>query len=347
MPIGPSIPTPMSGGDAFLQGAAGSQGIFDSLMKNKLVPAEIDLKRAQAMKSNMIARLINDVMGGNAMGDESSSGTSSSNSIQSDEAKHMKGNLVAGLLGLPVQTNIIDGKLVSTNPFTGTAAHQIGETPTEKSEREQKQAVGTKQQEADSAAAQKLEDAALTLKRSHSLYKQLNDILDKRPNLTGVGSGLASSLNMSSNPDLAAFQTISGRAQAELGRLGSQRGGAQVLKWAETNKPGIYKPVKYNRGIIGGTINSLQNDYNDLNEEYRAKTGKNLPFKLESSEQSESVPVSAPVSNFQATSSANESNKPIAILYKGGKEYHLPPKLMQKALKEGFSLTPGGGSNGG
>jgi hypothetical protein len=128
--------------------------------------------------------------------------------------------------------------------------------------------------------ASKIRDAATSLANSANLVQQGYDLLDTNPDLTGPGSGLAASLNLSNNPELGKFTTVTGKLQAELGKYAASRGGIQAVKWAGSVKPSSWKPEDYNYGMFEGIQRNLMDDYNTLNQQYKAATGEDLPIPL-------------------------------------------------------------------
>ncbi len=128
--------------------------------------------------------------------------------------------------------------------------------------------------------ASKIRDQATALANSANLVQQGYDLLDKNTDLTGIGSGAASMLNLSNNPELGKFTTVTGKLQAELGKYAASRGGIQAVKWAGSVKPSTWKPEDYNYGMFEGIQRNLMDDYNTLNQQYKAATGEDLPIPL-------------------------------------------------------------------
>ena len=72
------LPMPGNFGDAFMQGAAGSQAMFDSVLKNRLNPYQIDLLKAQTLeaqgkgaKATMLSKILQHAMQQAGYGDAS------------------------------------------------------------------------------------------------------------------------------------------------------------------------------------------------------------------------------------------------------------------------------------
>jgi len=154
------------------------------------------------------------------------------------------------------------------------------ETPDERKQREIDTRVQSAQGVAGAKEASKIRDQATALANSANLVQQGYNLLDENPDLTGIGSGIASKFNLSNNPNLGKFTTVAGKLQAELGKYASQRGGIQAVNWASSVKPSQWKPEDYNYGMFEGIQQNLQDDYNTLNQQYKAATGKDLPIKL-------------------------------------------------------------------
>ncbi len=177
---------------------------------------------------------------------------------------------VAGLVpGIPKPVQHISGGMVFTTYPSGRMTVQ----KVQGMESQGAQTVSAKE-------ASKIRDQATALANSANLVQQGYDLLDNNPDLTGIGSGLASSLNLSNNPELGKFTTVAGKLQAELGKYASSRGGIQAVKWAGNVKPSSWKPEDYNYGMFEGIQKNLQDDYNTLNAQYKAATGQDLPVPL-------------------------------------------------------------------
>lgn len=179
---------------------------------------------------------------------------------------------VAGLVpGIPKPVQHISNGMVFTTYPSGRmtvqkVAGSAGQTPGERN-------VSAKE-------ASKIRDQATALVNSANLVQQGYGLLDNNPDLTGIGSGFASKFNVSNNPELGKFTTVAGKLQAELGKYASSRGGIQAVNWAASVKPSVWKPQDYNYGMFEGIQQNLKDDYNTLNEQYKAATGKNLPVPL-------------------------------------------------------------------
>lgn len=177
---------------------------------------------------------------------------------------------VAGLMpGIPKPvTHFNNGMIFTTYPSGRMTVQQVqgAQTPGEKN-------VSAKE-------ASKLREQATALANSANLVQQGYGLLDNNSDLTGIGSGLASSFNLSSDPELGKFTTVTGKLQAELGKYAASRGGIQAVKWAGSVKPSAWKPEDYNYGMFEGIQKNLEDDYNTLNQQYRAATGQDLPVPL-------------------------------------------------------------------
>jgi hypothetical protein len=137
--------------------------------------------------------------------------------------------------------------------------------------------------------ASKIRDQATALINSANLVQQGYDLLDQNPDLTGPGNVISAipipfsggaKLNLSSNPNVGNFTSVTGKLQAELGKYASQRGGIQAVKWAQSVKPSSFNSPDYNYGMFQGIQRNIIDDYNTLNEQYKAATGEDLPVKM-------------------------------------------------------------------
>lgn len=179
---------------------------------------------------------------------------------------------LAGLVpGIPKPVQkFSNGMVMTTYPSGRTTVQKIpgtaGQTASER-------AVNAKE-------ASKIRDQASALINSANLVNQGYALLDNNRDLTGIGSGLAEKFNLSNNPELGKFTTVTGKLQAELGKYASSRGGIQAVKWAQSVKPSSFKPEDYNYGMFEGIQSNLADDYATLNNQYKAVTGQDLPVPL-------------------------------------------------------------------
>ncbi len=193
--------------------------------------------------------------------------------LRAGNPRLLKLDSIAGLVpGIPKPVqHISNGMVFTTYPSGRMTVQQVsgtaGQTPGERN-------VSAKE-------ASKIRDQATALINSANLVQQGYDLLDNNPDLTGIGSGLASKFNLSSNPELGKFTTVAGKLQAELGKYASQRGGIQAVNWAAGVKPSQWKPEDYNYGMFEGIQRNLKDDYATLNAQYKAATGgQDLPVPL-------------------------------------------------------------------
>lgn len=208
---------------------------------------------------------------------------------------------VAGLMpGIPKPaTHFSNGMLFTTYPSGRMTVQQVqgSKTPGEKN-------VSAKE-------ASKIRDQATALVNSANLVQQGYGLLDANPDLTGPGNITSaipipfsggSKINLSNNPELGKFTTVTGKLQAELGKYAASRGGIQAVKWAGSVKPNAFNPEGYNYGMFEGIQQNLQDDYKALNDQYKAVTGENLPISLPKME-------SARGKKSSETSGSSESGK--------------------------------------
>lgn len=177
---------------------------------------------------------------------------------------------VAGIMpGVPKPTqHFTNGMLFTTYPSGRVTAQKVAGM----------QSPG--QMTVNAKEASKIRDSATALINSANLVQQGYDLLDNNDDLTGIGSGLASKFNLSKNPDLGNFNSITGYLQGQLGKYVSSRGGIQAVNWAANVKPSAFKPEDYNYGMFDGINRNIKNDYNTLNAQYKSVTGEDLPVPL-------------------------------------------------------------------
>lgn len=125
----------------------------------------------------------------------------------------------------------------------------------------------------------KLLEAGRSLKSVLEKAQGIDLLLQENPNLTGYKAGFKSMLN---KPGGKVAQLIekSGNLQSAIGRLASQRGGAQVLKWAEKVKPSVWKDVQSNLGMTSSILEDTGADFEEVKNEFEALTGKPFPIQM-------------------------------------------------------------------
>lgn len=313
MAITAPIPMPESGADAFGSGMTTSQSIINSMMQNKLIPSQIQEQQGKAAQSSMIAQLLNKAMGGG-----NGSGMNSN-----------MGALASAVLGFPTQTQVVDGKLIQTNPISGTSQEQVGQTPDEKKQTAIDQANAEAQAKEKIDSAKDIETQASDIRDMHGDLTQLNQLMKDNPDLGGMFTGIKMKLGQSNDPNASTFQSLAGDLQIKLARNASNRGGIGIVNWTKGIKPDIGNKPGQNAGLITSGLGQAERKYKDLDDRYFENTGRHLPeLKAEQSSQGGST-------NLTPKTTGNG----MVVLYKNGKEYHLPPKLMNEALtKGGFTL---------
>lgn len=185
---------------------------------------------------------------------------------------------------------------------------EVKETPEEKAQREVD--IYTKKEGAKEGI--KIKTSARNLKEMTDRALKLRKLIKENPGLTGWLPGLKASMNISRNPKLGEFQQTATKLQADMGRYGSTRGGAQALKWAERAKPSNYKDTGFNLGMINSILEDANADYKELGKEHEDYTGKSLGIE------------------FPNTSETT-------LMYKKGKKYNIPTDQIEDAKTKGYS----------
>jgi hypothetical protein len=177
-----------------------------------------------------------------------------------------------------IQTRVDNGIEYKTYPSGMTVASKIGPSDIEKEEMKVNAKVSTD-----------IRKSARDLKSMHDRALKLKKMIEEDPNLTGIIQGGKAQFNLSNDPKLAEFIQTSRKLQADMARYGSQRGGAQALKWAERAKPGEYRSGKFNLGMINSILEDSKSDYENLNSEYMDMNKRPLHIKLTPDEKKEGV----------------------------------------------------------
>jgi len=139
-----------------------------------------------------------------------------------------------------------------------------------------------KQQEIENASNQKkvdsLEEKIMGLKESGADLYGINQILENNPSATGLWANLANL--WSGNPDLAGINERSVNLQSHLARAMSDRGGAAVANMVNIAKPSGWRNVESNKGSTKAGMQRVVNEYNEARDEYRRRTGHDLPENM-------------------------------------------------------------------
>lgn len=106
---------------------------------------------------------------------------------------------------------------------------------------------------------------------------ELEKILTENPHLTGVIPFIKNKFGHGGET-LGNFTSQAAELQAMIAKLGGQRGGAQLVKWAEKMKPNEWKDVASNLGNVRGTREASKHDLADIADEYETITGEKFPL---------------------------------------------------------------------
>lgn len=196
---------------------------------------------------------------------------------------------IAGLVpGIPKPvTHINNGMLLTQYPSGRITAQKIPgikpisqETPEARQKRETQTRIDAATGIEDAKQASKLQTSGRDLLNLVTRAQKIKKLLDENSDLTGLRQGGLAALNLSQSKKLAEFDQTTRKLQADMARYGSQRGGAQALKWAERSKPGTFKSVDYNQGMIKSILDDSKADYDEMASEYKDRTGKEFPLKF-------------------------------------------------------------------
>ena len=161
--------------------------------------------------------------------------------------------------------------------------------------------------------AMKLLEAGRSIQGIATRGHKLSSLLEENPQLTGWIPGTKAAFNRPGEK-LGEFIPTTAELQAGIGRLASQRGGAQVLKWAERVKPSAWKDVESNKGVVNSLLEDAKSDFEETKNEYESLTGQSYPIQF-------------PQGNPTGTTT----------MYKNGNEYHIPSDQVEAAKKKGYT----------
>ena len=106
---------------------------------------------------------------------------------------------------------------------------------------------------------------------------ELEKILQDNPHLTGMIPYIKNKFGKGGET-LGKFTSQAAELQAMIAKFAGQRGGAQLVKWAEKMKPNEWKDVASNLGNVRGTRESSKHDLSDIADEYETITGEKFPL---------------------------------------------------------------------
>jgi hypothetical protein len=163
----------------------------------------------------------------------------------------------------------------------------------------------------------KLLEAGRAVQGLASRGNKLSSLLEENPNLTGWGPGVKTLLKKPGEK-LGSFNSTAGGIQADIARLGGQRGGAQLIKWAKSIKPNEWNDVETNTGMVNSLLENAKSDYGDIKNEYEDLTGESYPIQFPERQTGNNPPGTTK-------------------MYKNGNEYHIPNEEVAGAKVSGYS----------
>jgi hypothetical protein len=255
MPITGVIPQAKSGMDAFLEQMQRNK-------ENQYREALGEQARANAERSKIMTQLLGGISSGAGIG-----GGSGSGQPQMDANKAL---MMAGILKMPTQ--VVEGNLIT--PF---GSFPVGESPSQKGQREVGEAVQKKSGEKNVDISTTLNTEADNYLNAAKGYLKLHKLHKENPDLTGIKTGMSEKFKQPLKKGVGEYIGIANNIQADLARALSQRGGAAATTQAGRMKPNIWNPEGTNLGMISSNIDILNDKLETVNAEYRAIHGKNMP----------------------------------------------------------------------
>lgn len=105
----------------------------------------------------------------------------------------------------------------------------------------------------------------------------IREIYNRNKKFTGPGVAFGKNLGMLDKKDLGALQAAFGDIQAAVAHNASQKGGAQVIRWAGTVKPSLFNPQNFNLGMVDTLENAALYDYSAMNRDHKNLVKRDLP----------------------------------------------------------------------
>jgi hypothetical protein len=199
------------------------------------------------------------------------------------------GQTIFGMKIPDVKSKVVDGMQYDTYPSGKVVATKGGPNTEEKAEIGLNVAERREESKAHVKQNTEAETSGTSLAKSARYLRQLKQILEENPGLTGPGASFSSKLGLSKNKQLGKFKEISGKLQAEIGKYASQRGGIQSVNWAASVKPDIGNQPEMNLGMIEAALEGIGEDYKDISDQYgKRNKGKRFPVELPGEEKEKS-----------------------------------------------------------
>lgn len=295
------IPLPGADNPQFKDVADFWQQMQEMKQKRPLMEAQAQEAQANALKSQMFAKLFGQAFGGAPMGSGGAPMQGAGGYQLTNEEKSRMGSMQPGESMVVGQGQGQGGAPAPAMGGSGGSSadrakqmlYSLGmlkETPEQTTNRE----IAATKTKADitnkgkldlltkfqnSKKAQQLEDTADTLQQYAFNNEKISNILDRNKHATGNKQALLNYLNLAGD-DAGEFNNLSVPLQGKLAKELSTRGGAMVSKLAAGAKYNLAKNHDYNTGIRKATTNDIVNIYDQLNQRYKRLTGNELTQKL-------------------------------------------------------------------
>jgi hypothetical protein len=307
---------PLSGG--FVEGLGQGNDLMQRFLmgpvERRHKEAVAKNQEAEAQKSQMLANLIQRVMGGstqqnmqNVQPMELGQQGENTNNIGMTQEQLFK-----GLFGIPQ------------------------ETPQEQRKRDTEQALNTEEGKKNIGIENELKKQQRDLRKLKNTADQIQEIFNSGENITGMWEAGKNKLNLSSNKKLASLIEKFGRIQAEIARYASTRGGAQALEFARSMKPNEWKPQEFNQGMLDSIYDFIGQQDQDLLSEYSdIKTNK--PMSALEKKFKNTVPKSDNERTSVNPEQSDIENGLITVITPDGEEH----KIFRDKLEEAKRKHPG------
>ncbi len=178
----------------------------------------------------------------------------------------------------------IDLELLKKNPaLRGFFKHQFGydplaETPQEKTQSKINESLTIDEAKAKRKKISNIEETAKALLPYAQNVQTIENILNKKPHLTGPTTKLADVFGLTRDEDIGTLTSAAQNLQAHMAKELSGRGGYGVSKLVEQAKPGIGKSVAFNKGAIKDLKSTMKSAFEQMDADYFKETGQHLPI---------------------------------------------------------------------
>lgn len=184
----------------------------------------------------------------------------------------------------------VDVEQLKKNPLLrGFFKHKLGfdplatapQSPDEKIQSEIEKATKIDEAKANRKKIEEIENTARALLPFAGNVQTIEDILTRKPGITGRTTQLADTLGLTRDEDIGRMISAAQNLQAHMAKEMSSRGGYGVSKLVEQGKPNIGKSEAFNKGVISELKDTMKSAFEQMDADYMRLKGEHLPFNFQ------------------------------------------------------------------